>query len=141
MSRNSKYTLKRPWDELHLSRERDPQAAPRQSAHVITRFCTLQKISWKFIPRCTSHFGGLWEPAVKSLKSHLRYVLGEANLSSVEFSTVLVQVEACLNYRPLTPIPETTDAVESLTPSLFLIGRPITSLPDESDHQVVEPPR
>ena len=104
-------------------------------------FCTSQQIKWKFIPERTPHFGGLWEAAVKSLKSHLRKVLGEAKLNFEELSTVLVQVEACLNSRPLTPLPEASDALEVLTPGHFLIGRPLTSLPENSELQVLKPLR
>ena len=38
-----------------------------RSASSITGFCTSRNIEWKFIPERTSHFGGLWEAAVKAL--------------------------------------------------------------------------
>ena len=50
---------------------------------------------------------------------------------------MLVQVEACLNSRPLTPLPDQPDALEVLTPGHFLIGRPLTALPDEVSHEKV----
>ena len=112
-----------------------------ESARKVHGFCTSQQIKWKFIPERTPHFGGLWEAAVKSLKSHLRKVLGEAKLNFEELSTVLIQVEACLNSRPLTPLPEASDALEVLTPGHFLIGRPLTSLPENSELQVLKPLR
>ena len=110
-----------------------------RSVFNITGFCTSQNIEWKFIPEQTLHFGGLQEAAVKSLKLHLKKVLGEATLNFKEFTTVLVQVETCLNSRPLTPIPEASDTLEVLTSGHFLIGRPITVLhvPDESDTQML----
>ena len=77
----------------------------------------------------------------QNLKSHLQKVLGEAKLTFEEFSILLIQVEACLNSHPLTPIPKALDMAEVLTPGHFLIGRPITALPDESEHQLVEPLR
>ena len=74
------------------------------SAQVVHGFCTSNRITWKFIPERAPHFGGLWEAEVKSFKSHLKKVLGMATLNFEEFSTVLPQVEVCLNSRPLTPL-------------------------------------
>ena len=41
-----------------------------------------------------------------------------------------VQIEACLNSRPIAPLPDSDDGIDALTPSHFLIGKPIESLPD-----------
>lgn len=95
----------------------------------ISEFCTSQGIEWSFIPEHAPHFGGLWESAVKSAKTHLKRILGNARLTFEEFSTVLAQVEACLNSRPLVPL-FSEDGIEALTPGHFLIGRPLESLPD-----------
>jgi len=39
------------------------------------------------------HYGGLWEAAVRSMKLHLKRIIGEACLTVAELSTVLTQVE------------------------------------------------
>ena len=100
---------------------------------IISEFCAMQNIKWKFIPERAPHFGGLWEAAVKSMKAHLKRVIGETKLTFEEFATILTQVEACLNSRPLTPLPCDGDTVEPLTPGHFLIGRPMEALPDHPD--------
>ena len=97
---------------------------------LISEFCASQKITWKFIPECTPHFGGLWEAGVKCMKMHLKRVVGEIKLTFEEFVTILAQIEACLNSRPLAPLPCEGDNVEPLTPGHFLIGRPLESIPD-----------
>ena len=96
----------------------------------VSDFCTSQSIEWSYIPERAPHFGGLWESAVKSVKTHLRRILGEARLTFEEFSTVLTQVEACLNSRPLVPLNSDDDGIEALTPGHFLIGRLLEALPD-----------
>ena len=68
--------------------------------------------------------------------------MGEAWLTYEELTTTLAQVEACLNSRPLTPLPEPSDALETLTPGHFLIGKPLTALPDSRDsNQPIALPR
>ena len=93
----------------------------------------MQNITWKFIPESTPHFGGLWESAVKSMKTHLKHFIGETKLTFEELTTILTQIEACLNSQPLAPLPREGDAIEPLTPGHFLIGRPPEALPDSPD--------
>ena len=92
-----------------------------QKTHqAISEFCSNIHITWKFIPERAPHFGGLWEATVKSMKKHLKRVVGDHRLSFEELSTVLTQIEACLNSRPLTPLPNSEDCLEALTPGHFL---------------------
>ncbi|XP_011858157.1 PREDICTED: uncharacterized protein LOC105555724, partial [Vollenhovia emeryi] len=74
--------------------------------------------------------GGIWEAGVKSCKHHLKRVMGNALLTFEELSTVLVQIEACLNSRPLTPLSTDPDDLQCLTPAHFLVGESMTSFPD-----------
>ena len=96
----------------------------------ISAFCSTQKIQWKFIPEHAPHFGGIWEATVKSFKSHLCKVASSVRLTFEEMTTVLAQIEACLNSRPLVALPSDDDGIEALTPGHFLIGRPVEALPD-----------
>ena len=96
-------------------------------------FLTPRRIRWVFIPGRAPHFGGLWEAGVKAAKTLLRKLLKDQCLTTSEYTTVLVEVEATLNSRPLCPLsslPE--DGVEVLTPGHFLIGRPLDALPYSS---------
>jgi hypothetical protein len=92
-------------------------------------YCSSHGITWKFIPERVPHFGGLWEAAIKSMKYHLRRVVGDTKLTFEELSTVLVEIEACTNSRPLTPVSTTEDSIEVLTPGHFLIGQPLEAIP------------
>ncbi|XP_062538202.1 uncharacterized protein LOC134206489 [Armigeres subalbatus] len=50
----------------------------------IVRFCHLKEIEWHFIPPDSPEFGGLWEAAVKSTKTHLKRVIGNKTLNFEE---------------------------------------------------------
>ena len=84
------------------------------------------------------HFGGIWESAVKSFKTHFRRVTHEVRLSFEELSTTLSQIEACLNSRPLTALPDAEDSISVLTPGHFLIGKPIMMLPEDPQEGLKE---
>ena len=96
----------------------------QKTNEAISNFCTSQGISF---------FGGLWDAAVKSLKRRMSQVVANAKLNFEELTTVLTQIEACLNSQPLGVIPHNNDdGIEILTPGHFLIGRPMEALPDHS---------
>ena len=82
------------------------------------------------IPPRAPHFGGLWETGVKAVKLHLKKIIGNKLLSHEEFLTLVVQIEAVLNSRPLLPMSSEPNDLESLTPGHFLIGTSPNSLPD-----------
>ncbi|EZA55101.1 hypothetical protein X777_05356 [Ooceraea biroi] len=90
------------------------------------------KVSWHFVPPSAPHFGGLWEAGIKSVKHHLRRVLGNHTLTYEEFTTLLYKVEACLNSRPIAPLSDSIDDFEFLTPGHFLVGSAITTHPEPS---------
>ncbi|XP_076684106.1 uncharacterized protein LOC143377073 [Andrena cerasifolii] len=87
-------------------------------------------IDWRFNPPSAPHYGGTWEAAVKSVKHRLHRVIGEQKLTFEEMTTLLTQIEACLNSRPLQPLSDDPDDVSALTPGHFLIGDALLSVPD-----------
>ncbi|XP_063994477.1 uncharacterized protein LOC135172028 [Diachasmimorpha longicaudata] len=85
---------------------------------------------WRFNPPYSPHMGGKWEAAVKSTKHHLRRVIGTSTLTYEEFTTLLTQVEAILNSRPLCPINNDRQDTTALTPGHFIIGGSLTAIPE-----------
>ncbi|XP_066599915.1 uncharacterized protein [Prorops nasuta] len=97
---------------------------------VVSKDLAEKGISWDFIPPNSPHFGGLWESGVRATKHHLVRVIGEHSLTFEEFSTVLAEIEACLNSRPLCPLSGDIEDLGVLTPSHFLLGGPSSIIPD-----------
>ena len=90
------------------------------------------KITWKMIPEWAPHFGGLWEAAVKSMKHHLKRIVGSKPLTFEELTTVTCQIEACLNSRPILAVTKhNEEGIFTLTSGHFLIGRAIKSYPEK----------
>lgn len=87
-------------------------------------------VKWHFNPPGAPHHGGLWEAGVKSTKNHLKRVLGTATLTFEELSTVLTQIEAVLNSRPLHPMTNDPNDLETLTPGHFLVGEALLTVPE-----------
>ncbi|XP_062532973.1 uncharacterized protein LOC134201742 [Bombyx mori] len=97
-----------------------------ENSEEIVSLAAKDNINLSFIPPYSPHFGGLWEAGVKYCKHHLRRVVGNSHLTYEEFSTVLAQIEAVLNSRPIHPMSADPNDLRPLSPVHFLIGRPLT---------------
>ena len=84
---------------------------------------------WRTIPVGAPWFGGMWERCVGIVKSGLRAVIGRALLSKNELNTVLAEVEAAINSKPLTYVYNELDEPLLLTPAHLLHGRALTTFP------------
>ncbi|KAK2578857.1 hypothetical protein KPH14_012604 [Odynerus spinipes] len=104
----------------------------------ILQFLDEQEIRWHFIPPRGPHFGGLWEAAVKSMKHHLKRVAGEASLTQEELLTLIAQIEAVLNSRPISALSDDPSDLCALTPGHFLIGDALTSTLEPSLENIQE---
>ena len=95
----------------------------QQTQDAVDNFSATRSIRWKFFPSRSSHCGGMWKAGVKSMKLLLRKRVRYHHLSFEELSSVLTEMEATFNSRPLKPVHSTTpDGYEILTAGHFLIG-------------------
>ncbi|XP_018359963.1 PREDICTED: uncharacterized protein LOC108759145 [Trachymyrmex cornetzi] len=101
-------------------------------------FFSETRIQWQNIPPNAPHFGGLWEAAIKSAKYHMKRIIGNASLNYDEMSTVITEIEAILNSRPISPMSNDLNDVQALSPGHFLIGQPLNSYshPNLEDIQI-----
>lgn len=110
----------------------------QQFQETVVSEAAVENIEFRFIPARSPNFGGLWEAAVKSFKTLLKRTIGTRSLVYDEMQTMLVQIEAVLNSRPLTPISHDPNDYEALTPGHFLIQRPLTAIPEPDLDSVPE---
>ena len=98
--------------------------------HDVSQFLSDKGVQWHFNSPAAPHHGGLWEAGVKSVKYHLRRIIGKDTVTLEEFRTILSQVEAALNSRPLCALSTDREDLECLTPGHFLIGGPLVAVPE-----------
>ncbi|XP_006817315.1 uncharacterized protein LOC102804968 [Saccoglossus kowalevskii] len=94
----------------------------------VQQHLSINKITWRFNPKRMPWAGGLFERMISITKKCIRKVLGKANASFIELSTLLSEVESAVNDRPLTYLSPSVDDLSPLTPSHLLNGRPLRSL-------------
>lgn len=80
---------------------------------------------WRFMTPAAPHQGGMYEAAVKSMKFHLKRVVGLHILPLEGIQTLITQIEAILNSRPIHPLTDDPDDMQALTPGHFLVGEPL----------------
>lgn len=95
---------------------------------------TDKRITWKYIVERAAWWGGMWERLVRSVKTCLRKVLGKSYLEFEELQTLICEVEAVINSRPLSYLHTDITEPSPLTPAHFLTGQRITTLPSYPLH-------
>ncbi|XP_068726126.1 uncharacterized protein [Montipora capricornis] len=88
-----------------------------------------RKIQWKFIVERAPWWGGFYERLVKSVKTPLKKIFAKAMLDAEQLTTILVEIEAQLNSRPLTYLGADPDDYSVITPAQILIGRNLQASP------------
>ena len=91
-------------------------------ANETKKFVAERNIQWSFSLAKAPWYGGIWERLVQSVKRCLKKVVGSATLKYTEIQTVLLEVEAILNSRPLCTLFD-DDFEDPLSPNHLSFGR------------------
>ena len=95
----------------------------------------LQKdIQWSFNPPSASHMGGAWERMIKSVRRILQALVKEKTLNDDQLQTFLLEAEAILNARPLTPVTLDVDGETPLTSNHLLRVNAAAGMPPAPTH-------
>ena len=104
----------------------------------VMRYLSNNGVFWKFIVERAPWWGGFWERLIQSVKRCLKKCIGRTNLNYDELRTLLSELEAVVNSRPLTYMEDDQDGVTyTLCPSHLINGRRITSTPNSGHFEVV----
>ena len=99
-----------------------------QSEHLI-EVLGRREVLWHFISKCAPWYGGWWERLISLTKMSLKKLLGRSRVNLPVLQTLVVEVEATLNDRPLTYVSPGFNDAKPLTPAHLLHGHRIMSLP------------
>jgi hypothetical protein len=99
---------------------------------ITSKFQTsLHGITWKFNPPSGSHFGGVWERLIRSVRKILYSLMHQQtyHLDDEGLLTLFAEVEAIMNNRPLTNVSSDPTDISVLTPNHLLLLRPGETMP------------
>ena len=87
------------------------------------------RISWVRYLERAPWWGGYIEKGVQSVKRALLRILGNTVLDALEYTTVLYEVAALINSRPITTVHDSAGEAEPVSPSMLLRGRSLVHIP------------
>ena len=97
----------------------------------IRDFLSKANISWTFNPPTASHMGGVWERQIRSVRKVLTPLIREhgGRLDDESYRTLLTEVEAIVNDRPLTTVSDSPDDLQPLSPAQLLTQKSSVVMP------------
>ncbi|XP_077866173.1 uncharacterized protein LOC144353755 [Saccoglossus kowalevskii] len=117
------------------------QTAMKELNHgLIQKFLAEQACEWIFNPPHASHFGGIWERQIGTVRRILNalYVqLGKPQFSHDLLTTLMAEVSAIVNSRPITTVPSDSKDPVALTPNMIVTMKtgPVPPPPGEFSQQ------
>ena len=100
----------------------------------VKQYLENRQVDWQFIMERTPW----WERLVRSVKRCLQKSVGRSLLTFEELCTLVVEIEATLNNRPLTYIYDDEEGLSyPLTPADLIYGRQIATMPHQRHCNVI----
>lgn len=90
------------------------------------QFLLQRDVKWIFNPPAGSHFGGVWERCIRTVRKVMTALLNQQTLDDEGLVTLMCEVESIINSRPSTKVFED---MEALTPNHLLLLRSGSLLP------------
>ncbi|XP_033991975.1 uncharacterized protein LOC117487461 [Trematomus bernacchii] len=93
------------------------------SGNNVEKYLSTQNCTWVFNPPHASHMGGAWERMIGIARRILDYLLLEQKKSSLTHEvllTLMAEVTAVINARPLIPVSSDPESPLILTPAMLL---------------------
>lgn len=103
----------------------------------VQRYFATMGVTWQFIIEKVPWQGGFWERLVQSTKRCLKKNLGRTSLTFEELRTILVEIEATLNNRPLMYLYDDEGISYLLTASQLIYGRQINTSVNDKQFEIV----
>ena len=95
----------------------------------INEFMVQRNIKWIFNPPSASHQGGVWERCIRSIRKILNHLTKEQRLDDENLATLMCEIEAIVNSRPITKVSDDPRDLQPLTPNHLLLLRKGPQLP------------
>ncbi|XP_068756139.1 uncharacterized protein [Montipora capricornis] len=113
------------------------QALQEMDEGALKTYLADQGCEWSFNPPHASHFGGVWERQIGTIRRVLDAMLlelGKPQLTHELLVTLLAEVSAIVNARPISTIPSDVDDPQPLSPAMLLTlkSRPLLPPPETS---------
>lgn len=79
-----------------------------------------RSVDWIYNVPLASHFGGVWERQIRTIRNILTSILNEQTLTDDSLETLFCEIEQIINARPITTVSSDVDDLLPLTPNQLL---------------------
>jgi len=87
---------------------------------VLVETLLLNNIEWNFNPPHASHSGGVWERQIRTIRKVLNRVMKEQVLHDEGLNTLMGDVEAVINSRPISTVSSDCHVLSPIAPNHLL---------------------